>query len=88
MRSDVGLVLSVLMESRESVQTPVLLIGSSNDKLVDMRAIEEAAERLPKGELIAFGKEAHHEILREVDAVRDRAMNGIADFLDRVAPNQ
>lgn len=72
----------------ERVETPVLLVGTSNDKLVNMRSIEEAAERLPNGELIAFGKEAHHEILREVDAVRDRAMNGIAEFLDRVAPAQ
>lgn len=69
----------------EQVQTPVLLVGTSNDKLVDMRSIEKAAKRLPKGELMAFGKEAHHEILREVDAVRGRAMNGITEFLDRVA---
>lgn len=70
----------------EGVATPVLLIGTSNDKLVSMDAIEEAARRLPQGELVAFGKEAHHEILREVDAVRDRAMDAIFDFLDRVAP--
>ncbi len=67
----------------EQCQTPVLLVGTANDKLVDMGAIEEATERLPNGELLAFGKEAHHEILREVDAVRDRAMTGIAEFLDR-----
>lgn len=70
----------------EAVQTPVLLIGTSNDKLVEMKAIERAAARLPKGELVAFGKEAHHEILREVDAVRDRAMTAIDEFLDRAAP--
>ena len=29
---------------------------------------------------------AHHEILREVDPVRDRAMEAIAAFLDRAAP--
>ena len=70
----------------EAVKTPVLLVGTSNDKLVDMKAIEETATRLPNGQLLAFGKEAHHEILREVDAVRDRAMSGIAEFLDRVVP--
>ncbi len=70
----------------EAVQTPVLLLGTSNDKLVDMKAIAAAAERLPQGELVAFGKEAHHEILREVDPVRDRAMEAIAGFLDRTAP--
>ncbi len=70
----------------EAVATPVLLIGTSNDKLVAMDAIERAARRLPHGELVAFGIEARHEILREVDPVRDRAMSAIADFLDRVAP--
>ncbi|MFZ1743403.1 MAG: alpha/beta hydrolase [Pontixanthobacter sp.] len=68
----------------EKVTTPVFLIAASNDKLVDIRAIERAAERLPRGELLAFGDEAHHEILREVDPVRDRAMAAISDFLARV----
>jgi len=72
----------------EHVTVPVLLIGTSNDKLVAMKAIEEAAARLPKAELVRFGEEAHHEILREVDPVRDRAMDAIAEFLDRVAPVQ
>lgn len=70
----------------ESVTPPVLLIGTSNDKLVDMRAIERAADRLPHGELAKFGDEAHHEILREVDAVRDQVMAAVAEFLDRTAP--
>ena len=70
----------------ESIETPVLLIGTSNDKLVAMESIAEAARRLPNGELVAFGKEARHEILREVDPVRNRALQAIADFLDRVTP--
>ncbi|MXO89495.1 alpha/beta fold hydrolase [Pontixanthobacter aquaemixtae] len=70
----------------EAVTTPILMVATSNDKLVDMKAITKAEARLPKAELIAFGKEAHHEILREVDPVRDRAMDGISEFLDRTAP--
>ena len=70
----------------EKVQVPVLVLSTSTDKLVSHPAAVRAAQRLPKGELLAFGKEAHHEILREVDPVRDRAMAGIAEFLDRVAP--
>ncbi len=66
----------------EAVDTPVLLIGTTNDRLVDMDAIVRAAERLPNGSLLAFGDEARHEILREADEVRDRAMAEIADFLD------
>lgn len=69
----------------EKVTTPVLLIGSSNDRLVDMGRIESAAERLPNGELLTFGNESHHEILREVDDVRDRAMAAIDEFLNRIA---
>ncbi len=74
--------------SLEAVNTPVLLLGTSNDRLVAYPAIVEAARRLPQGELVAFGTEAHHEILREVDPVRGRAMAAIAEFLDRVAPEQ
>ena len=70
----------------ESVIQPVLLIGTTNDKLVDMRAIERAAGRLPNGELLSLGDEAHHEVLREVDPVRDRVMAAISEFLGRTVP--
>lgn len=70
----------------EAVTTPVLLIGTTNDRLVEMAAIERAANRLPHGELLRLGKEARHEVLREVDDVRNRVMAAIADFLDRVVP--
>lgn len=70
----------------EAVQVPVLLLGTSNDKLVAYKPIVEAAGRLPHGELVSFGKEASHEILREVDPVRDRALAAVTEFLDRVAP--
>ena len=70
----------------ESLDIPVLLVAAENDKLVKLSAIIEAAGRLPQAELVRFGKESHHEILREVDAVRDRAMAHIGTFLDRIAP--
>ncbi|WP_349513144.1 alpha/beta hydrolase [Erythrobacter sp. NFXS35] len=70
----------------EGVAVPVLILSTSADKLVSHPAAVRAASRLPQGELVAFGPEAHHEILREIDPVRDRAMAAIADFLDRVAP--
>ena len=70
----------------EQVDVPVLVVSTSNDKLVKHDAAVRAAQRLPKGELAAFGDEAHHEILREVPEVRNRAMAAIAQFLDRVAP--
>ena len=70
----------------EGVDVPVFLFGTTNDQLVAWDAIQRAATRLPYSELLRFGDEAHHEIFREVDEVRGRAMDGIADFLDRKAP--
>ncbi len=70
----------------EGVDVPVLIVSTSDDKLVRHDACVRAAKRLPKGELLAFGPEARHEILREAPQIRDRAMAGIAEFLDRVAP--
>ena len=72
----------------ESVTVPVLILSTSADKLVSHPAAVRAAARLPKGELIAFGPEAEHELLRETDAVRARAQAAIADFLERAAPRQ
>ena len=70
----------------EAVDVPVLVISTENDKLVKHEAAARAAGRFPKGELLSFGPEAHHEILREVDGGRRRAMDGITEFLDRVVP--
>ncbi len=70
----------------EAVSIPVLIVATSNDKLVGIAAIEEADSRLPNSELLCFGKESHHEILREEDAVRDRALAAIDEFLDRTVP--
>jgi lysophospholipase len=70
----------------EAVTVPVLFLSTASDKLVSHPASLRAAARLPKGEMVAFGEEAHHEILREEDAVRDRAMAAVTEFLDRVVP--
>jgi lysophospholipase len=70
----------------EAIRIPVFAVTTSNDKLVSPAAIERAMARIPGAEVLRFGKEAHHEILREADPVRDRALAGIDDFLDRVAP--
>lgn len=70
----------------EQVAVPVLIVSTSADKLVSHPANLAAARRLPKGELLALGEEAAHEVLREVDAVRTPIMARIAEFLDRVAP--
>ena len=70
----------------EAVETPIFLMSTSNDKLVSHDAVVRAASRLPNAQLLTFGEEAHHEILREGDEVRRRAMDGVGKFLDQVAP--
>ncbi len=70
----------------ESVETPIFLFGTSVDRLVSPEAIERYAKRLPNVETLIFGDEAAHEILREVDPVRNRALAAMDAFLDRLAP--
>lgn len=67
----------------EAVDTPVLIVAAQADRLVSFAAIRRVAARLPQCELVTFGPEAHHELLRECDAVRDRALEAIDLFLDR-----
>ena len=70
----------------ERVTLPVVIASTSNDRLVSHAANGRAAERLPNGRLFQVGEDAHHEVLRETDAVRARVMRAVADFLDEVAP--
>jgi lysophospholipase len=66
------------------VETPVLLIGTERDRLVSPAAIRRAAAQLPRAELVLYDDSAH-EILRERDEVRLRALAAIDAFLDRNA---
>lgn len=67
------------------VRVPVLIVATDNDKLVGWKAIARAATLLPDCELVHFGQEARHEVLREADPVRDRALAACDAFLNRVA---
>jgi lysophospholipase len=70
----------------ESVAVPVLVLAARYDLLVSPPAIRRAAARLPDVELVEFGREAAHELLREADPVRNRVLAVIERFLARVAP--
>jgi lysophospholipase len=70
----------------EAIQTPALILGTSADQLVSRAAIEDYAKRLPHCELLMFGKEAAHELLREADPVRDKCLLAIDRFLEHAAP--
>jgi lysophospholipase len=66
----------------ESLETPILMLLAEADGLVDSAAAARLAGRLPHAELVRFGAESAHEILREDDAVRLRAYALIDAFLD------
>ena len=70
----------------ENLKANVVVIGTEGDMLVDPVAIHRAAGRIGNAELLMFDKGVAHEVLREVDGVRDAGMARIADFLDRKAP--
>ena len=72
----------------ERVQLPILIASTSNDRLVSHSANVRAAQRLPNGRLFELGDDAHHEVLRETDAVRARVMGASVDFLNEVAAPQ
>ena len=67
------------------VTLPVLLLSTSADRLVSPGAIRKAAKMLPDAQLLEFGSESAHEILREADPVRDKALDTITRFLNENA---
>ncbi|KLI65104.1 lysophospholipase [Aurantiacibacter marinus] len=67
----------------ESVDLPVFILGTTADKLVSPSAIRSAIARIPNAESLMLGPEARHEILREEDGVRGKALAAIDDFLMR-----
>ena len=71
----------------EAVMTPIQILATNADRLVSFPAIKQAALRMPRAELVLFGEESAHEILREADPVRNRALAVINRFLDQMAPN-
>lgn len=70
----------------QAMKIPALFLATSADELVDHSMIERAVHILPNAEMTLFGEESAHEILREVDDVRNIALASCFEFLDRVAP--
>ena len=68
------------------IRVPTLFLVPEADRLVDARAALAVAARMPAAEVVRFGAEAGHEVLREGMAVRDRAFAAIDRFLDRRVP--
>ena len=66
-------------------RSPELMLATCADQLVSTPAIRAAATRIPGARLHVYGREAAHEILRELDAVRLDALARIDAFLDEAA---
>jgi len=60
---------------------PVLALVAKADGLVDAKAALRIVPKLPDARIVSFGKESAHEILREGDKVRNRAIGEIDLFL-------
>lgn len=67
-----------------TLDVPVQLLVAEGDALVDPKAALAVAARLKRATLVRFGPEARHELLRESDAIRDRAIGEIDRFLAEV----
>jgi lysophospholipase len=70
----------------ERVAAPVLMLLADRDALVDPAAAARIAARMRDARVVRFGAESAHEILREADPVRDRAIAAIDSFLDARVP--
>jgi lysophospholipase len=67
-------------EKLARVRLPILIIGAERDRLVSAAAIRRVAAALPSAELEMM-PDAAHEILRDADPVRLRALARIDAFL-------
>ncbi|MEE9433420.1 MAG: alpha/beta hydrolase [Sphingorhabdus sp.] len=70
----------------ESVASPVLMLATKVDQLVSTKRINKDNLRLPTSEVVSFGIDAAHELLREADSVRDQCLSATDAFLDKYAP--
>jgi len=69
-----------------TLTVPVLMLVADADKLVLPSAALAIGAKLPDAAIVRFGPESAHEILREADGVRNRAIAAIDSFLDTRAP--
>lgn len=65
----------------KTMRIPTLMLVPMADQLVDAKAAIGVAAKLPDCRVLRFGKEAAHEVLREADSVRNRAIGEVDIFL-------
>jgi lysophospholipase len=66
----------------EKITTPTLIMATTADRLVDTKRIIADSKRLPNCEMLLFGNEAAHELLREADPVRNQCLQAIDRFFE------
>jgi lysophospholipase len=69
--------------AREILSPPMLVVGSGDDRVVDLSAIERFVSRQRSGRLIVIDG-AKHEIMMERDALRDRFWAAFDKFIPGV----
>ena len=72
-------------EAVARISAPMLILATKADQLVSTPAIRRVAARIATARLHVYGREAAHEILRELDPVRLDALARIDAFLDETA---
>ncbi len=65
----------------KTMRVPTLMLVPMADQLVDAKAAVAVGARLPDCRVVRFGKEAAHEVMRETDSVRNRAIGEVDIFL-------
>jgi lysophospholipase len=66
----------------KTMRVPVLALIADRDGLVHAKAARRIVAKLPDARVVRFGGESAHEILREADPVRNRAIGEIDLFLE------
>jgi lysophospholipase len=67
----------------EAISTPIRVCSAGDDKLVSLAAHAAIADRLPNARHVVFDG-AQHELLMEVDAIRDGTLAQFYELLDEV----
>jgi lysophospholipase len=71
----------------ERITVPVTVLSAARDKLVDSATHARLAQRIGGCSLHTFA-DSQHEIMMEIDPIRDRFLIELDRFLDSVAPAQ
>lgn len=66
----------------EKIKTPILMVQAGEDQIVDNKRQSALAHRMKNTDFLRI-EEAKHEILKEIDSVRNQVWNAIDSFLKK-----